>query len=224
MAKTIENLFLFLLYFSDLLIILLFLIYNKKNKKEKILLAITLYCCVDILINCITQIFTTGYITYVAYSFFTAFEYLIFAWCFWLIIENKVFKKAIAIISTLFVLFLIVYYCTTKPRSIDSIPIGLETIIILLYSFYYLYEQMNNTANLFIYNKYQFWIVTGIMIYLSGSFFIYIFANQIDRKLLMRFWFLTNAFYVLKNVFFAIGILIHVKQEKSILPRNPVLI
>ncbi|MFL5788804.1 MAG: hypothetical protein ACJ748_12170 [Flavisolibacter sp.] len=202
----------------------MFLIYNKKNKKEKILLAITLYCCVDILINCTTQIFSSGYITYVAYSFFTAFEYLVFAWCFWLIIENKVFKKAIAIISTLFVLFLIVYYCTTKPRSIDSIPIGLETIIILLYSFYYLYEQMNNTANLFIYNKYQFWIVTGIMIYLSGSFFIYIFANQIDRKLLMRFWFLTNAFYVLKNVFFAIGILIHVKQEKSILPRNPVLI
>src|SRR5438105_3104578 len=114
MTKTIENLFVLLLYFSDLLIILLFLIYYNKNKKEKSLLAITLYCFTDILINCITQVSSSGFVTYVAYSFFTSFEYLIFAWCFWLIVENKLFRKAIGAISTLFILFLIIYYSSTK--------------------------------------------------------------------------------------------------------------
>lgn len=224
MTKTIENLFVFLLYFSDFSIILLFLIYNNKNKKEKCLLAISLYCLVDILINSLTQLFSSHLVTYISYTFFTSFEYLIFAWCFLTFIESHVFRKIIIIISSLFILFLIVYYSTTTPRSIDSVPIGMETILVLLYSFYYLYEQLNNSQTLFIYNKYHFWIVTGIMIYLSGSFFIYIFANQIDRNLLMRFWFLTNAFYVLKNVLFAIGIFINIKQHKTVIPRNTVLI
>ena len=224
MTKTIENLFVFLLYFSDFSIILLFLIYNNKNKKEKSLLAISLYCLVDILINYTTQLFTSHLVTYIAYTFFTSFEYLVFAWCFWNFIQNQRFRKAIVIVSTLFILFLIIYYSTTKPRSIDSVPIGMETILVLVYSFYYLFEQLNNSQTLFIYNKYHFWIVTGIMIYLSGSFFIYIFANQIDRNLLMRFWFLTNAFYVLKNVFFAIGIVINIKQQKTVIRRNTVLI
>ncbi len=104
---------------------------------------------------------------------------------------------------------------TTTPKNIDSVPIGIETILILIYSFYYFYEQINDTSNLFIYITYQFWIVIGIMIYLAGSFFIYIFANHVDRQTLNQYWFLTNVFYVIKNILFVVAILIHVKQSKN---------
>lgn len=125
--------------------------------------------------------------------------------------------------SIAFTVFLVFYYFNAKYRSVDSVPIGIQTILILIYAFYYFFEQMNNTSNLFIYSRYPFWIITGIMIYLAGSFFIYIFANQIDKKFLLNYWFLTNIFYSLKNLLFALGILFNVNQKKKSLKIRPYL-
>jgi hypothetical protein len=215
MAKTIEDLFILLLFLTDLLFILCFFLFFKKSKLEKPLLALFLYCLLDIIVNSITELPVSRLLLFISYAFFTAFEYLVFAFILWLNIKNNTFRKLIAYISIFFVIFLCFYNSITEPRSIDSIPIGMETIFILIYSFYYLYEQMKETNNFFIYNKYQFWIVTGIMIYLSGAFFIYIFANQVDKVTLNKFWFLTNAFYVIKNIFFGIGLMTLIKKPKK---------
>ena len=62
------------------------------------------------------------------------------------------------------------------------------------------------------------------MIYLAGSFFIYVFAKQVDKEILNQYWFLTNVFYIIKNIFFAIGILTFRKtNQKSIVPETPPL-
>jgi hypothetical protein len=79
---------------------------------------------------------------------------------------------------------------------------------------------MSEIDNTFVYNKPSFWIVTGIMIYLAGSFFIYVFANQVEKAVLNQFWFLTNVLYVVKNLLFALGIFIHVKQLKNPTPQK----
>jgi hypothetical protein len=52
------------------------------------------------------------------------------------------------------------------------------------------------------------------MIYLAGSFFIYVLANQVDRETLNNYWFLTNALYVLKNILFAVGIFTFINNRK----------
>jgi heme/copper-type cytochrome/quinol oxidase subunit 2 len=51
------------------------------------------------------------------------------------------------------------------------------------------------------------------MIYLSGSFFIYLFANQIPLKDLPQYWMFTDIFYILKNVLFLIAILVFALQK-----------
>ena len=86
-------------------------------------------------------------------------------------------------------------------------PIGFETILILIFSFYYLYEQMNDNQNLFIYSNYSFWVILGFMIYLAGSFFIYIFANQTQEAI--KYWYFTNIFSILKDLFFIIALLLN---------------
>jgi len=116
-------------------------------------------------------------------------------------------------LSVLFLLFMVSYTYYFESRSVDSIPIGVETILILVYSFYYFFEEMNNLDNLFIYSKPEFWIVTGMIIYLAGSFFIYVFANQVDRKTLAQYWFLTNAFYVLQMLLFTTGLIIYTRKQ-----------
>ncbi|MDQ3681856.1 MAG: hypothetical protein M3352_02135 [Bacteroidota bacterium] len=214
MTKIIGDLFYFLVYITDILLIVLYFIFFKHTKTVKPLVVIIIYCVIDLIINYFVEVFPFR-VMFFLYSFFTLAEYILFTTFFWLNIKSKSFRNVVILTAVLFTIFLLIYYNVTTTQVLDSIPIGIETILILIYSFYYLYEQMNDTNNLFIYTTYPFWIVTGIMIYLAGSFFIYIFANQVDREILLKYWFLTNVFYVIKNILFAIAILIHVKQSKS---------
>ena len=104
------------------------------------------------------------------------------------------------------------YYVLRSRPVLDSIPIGIETILIFVFTFFYFYEQLNDTTSLFIYSKPSFWAVLGILLYLAGSFFIYIFANQISVKELGKYWIITNISSILKNIFFAIAIYIQANQ------------
>jgi uncharacterized Tic20 family protein len=102
-----------------------------------------------------------------------------------------------------------------KVRGIDSIPIGIEAILILIFSFYYLYEQMKDTETLFVYSRYTFWIVLGMMLYLAGSFFIYIYASQLPPNQVGKYWIFTNIFSILKNIIFAIAIFINASEKAN---------
>lgn len=138
----------------------------------------------------------------------TLYEYSFFTYFIWRNIKSKKFKRVIAIASAFFFLFLLFYYTNTKLKRVDSFPIGVESILILIFSFYFFYQEINNPDVLFIYNDYKFWITTGIMIYISGSFFIYIFANQIPKNQLAQYWSFTYLFLGIMNILFSVGILI----------------
>lgn len=155
------------------------------------------------------------YLKVFLYSSFTFIEYVFFAYILYLNIKKLAFHKVILITSLIFTIFLIIFYFGTNLKKIDSIPIGVETIIIFLYSFYFLYEQMNNTETLFIYNKYSFWLILGMLMYLAGGFFIYIFANQLEATELHKYWFFTNIFIIIKNILFVIAIFINSKQTTT---------
>jgi hypothetical protein len=99
--------------------------------------------------------------------------------------------------------------------TIDSIQIGIETIIILVFAYYYLYERMNDANTLFIYNTYPFWVVIGIVLYLSGSFFVYIFAGFLTEDEIRRYWVITNIFSIVKSILFAVALLIHAKPTRN---------
>jgi hypothetical protein len=147
-----------------------------------------------------------GGIKLTLYAAFTFFEYLSFAYFLFLQIKNNTFKKYMSYLSVMFCIFIVVYSLTVKFKSIDSVPIGIETILIIIFSFYYLYEEMNDTTTLFIYNKPAFWIILGIVLYLAGSFFIYIFASYLKQEEVKKYWPITNGFSILKHIFFCIAI------------------
>jgi hypothetical protein len=219
MTITIENLFFYSAIGSDLLVLLLFILFLKNYKKNNSIILIAIYIIIALILG-VTGKFVTHDFMFYAYGAFTFIEYILFSTIFYLNIKSKIVRKVIFFISIIFTVFLLIYYSQMSFRSIDSIPIGVETIFILLYAFYYLFEQMNDLENSFIYNKYHFWLIIGIMLYLAGSFFIYVFANQVDEAIVNQFWLLTNVFYIIKNIFFAIAFLILVKQSKVSCPKS----
>lgn len=145
-------------------------------------------------------------------SFTTLAEYTLLIWFIWLNIKNPTIKKLALFISVMFIIFIIIYSATVPIKTIDNVPIGVETILILSFSFYFLYEKMNDPNIVLIYNDYRFWIVLGMIIYLAGSFFIYIFSDQLQRKDFEKYLMLPYVFYTMKNILFAVGIFLHARQ------------
>jgi hypothetical protein len=150
------------------------------------------------------------------YSLFTVLETIAFVTFLFLELKNQHVKKALTMIGLCFLIFNFLFPMLYNEKLIDSVQIGVETIIILVFSFYYLYEETNDTSTLYIYSTSQFWVIIGMVLYLSGSFFIYLFADSIGEAQAKKYWPFTNVFSVMKNLFFAIAIIINSKPPKKL--------
>lgn len=148
-------------------------------------------------------------------STYTLVEFFLFSLFIWLIIDNRQFKKVIAVVSTLFIIFICYYFFTTKWNFFDSVPVACESILIFTFSLYYLFEQINKPRVLFIYNTSMFWIILGFLVYLAGSFFIYTFADNLDRNDRVKFWFIPFIFNTIKNIFFSLAFSRREAKDKS---------
>ena len=211
-TKTIENLFNYLASYSAFLPLIFFFLFLKKCRKERVIWIILVYSIYNYLTDIGLLYLNHNPSRIFLYSSFTFFEYSLFTSILYLVIKNKKFKKFIIIASILFSTFIVSYNLSVKIKFLDSIPIGVEAILILIFSFYYLYEQMQDTDNLFVYSRYPFWIVLGMMLYLAGSFFIYIYTSQLPASQIARYWIFTNVFSILKNIFFSLAIIIYKSQ------------
>ncbi len=218
LAKTniIENLFPYIAVYSSFLPIALFALNWKKCKDSRPLWVIILYAFfVDFLINYAVDFVPHSPVKRTLYASYTFFEFLAFAYFLFLHIKKKQFRDLITFASLGFLIFIVAYNLIVKYKFIDSIPIGVETILIMIFAFYYLYEELKDSSTLFIYSKPVFWIIFGIVIYLAGNFFIYIFAESLKRHEVQQYWYITNIFTIIKNIFFSIAILLHTKSPKQ---------
>jgi hypothetical protein len=93
-------------------------------------------------------------------------------------------------------------------KMIDSIPIGVETILIYSFIIYCFYEQFKQTQSDFIYKDPFFWFAFGIMIYLGGSFFFYILADHINEDKLVEYSRLTYIADIVKNALFLYALIL----------------
>jgi hypothetical protein len=139
---------------------------------------------------------------------YTFFEYSVFAFIFWTNLSHKKVRKLIIVVSFLFFAFQVFYLLTTNIRKLDTIPIGIETILMLIYISFFFYE-FSKISNSYIYNHYCFWIAVGVLIYLGGSFFFYIFIENLTKEQVIAFGNLTFVAEIIKNLCFAIAIFLY---------------
>ena len=221
MTETIENLFVYLATYAPLVPICVF-IWKLPSASRNLVLQLTiLYCVVEFTVNfSALRIFNSAIKSNstirLIYSIFTATEYGFFASQFFVLIAHRLSRKLIIISSVFFFLFWTIFRLYVKYDVLDSVPIGIETILILSFAFRFLFEQMDEVSSGFIYNRYSFWITSGIMIYLSGSFFCYLYANQVSDQVRNVFWMFQNIFAIIKTVCFTIAVFIATKRKLSV--------
>lgn len=184
-------------------------------------MAIVCYLAIDFIYNSLYPFLNLENIDSYLFPVFTLIETSFFSLFFYFALDKKSYKRAVQYLAIIFSIsmvfyYLMVYYYMGNPPRLDSIPIAIETLLMICFLLMYLYEQINDTTTLFIYTKSTFWIAIGIMLYLAGSLFIYIFTNMISLDDVSRYWMFTNIFAVIKNLMFAIGIYVEGKQSPRV--------
>ncbi len=114
----------------------------------------------------------------------------------------------------MFIVFLIIYYSSLKIRLIDSIPIGVEFLLLFVWIFYYFYYSLSDLdLESGIYERSSFWFVVGIFVYLASTFFLNILGNSIDDKRVKEYYYFSYLGDILRNILFAVAIYIYPKNQ-----------
>jgi hypothetical protein len=117
----------------------------------------------------------------------------------------------------IFTTFDVVDYFLRKDKSFNSTTTGAEAIIIISLCLYYFYEQLRDASNLLIYTTHDFWIIIAFLIYISGTFFLYIFAENTlqDKDFQVQYIYINSGFNLLRNILLSIAMLMKPTQKSK---------
>lgn len=194
--------------------IILFFFSKRKETGFFYLLIYLIYSLLsDIFINPVIS--HTSHKPYLGFRLFTIVEYCLLTALLFKHIKSRRFKKVIQFISILFIAFALFDIFQGKSDSFDSYPSGLECILIIAYSIYYLFEKINEPDSLFLYNTPMFWVVVGLILYFSGTFFLYIYSqnNVGNDSFKMTYKFVNSGFNILKLVLISVALLVKPPKE-----------
>ncbi|MDQ6761342.1 MAG: hypothetical protein M3015_01800 [Bacteroidota bacterium] len=210
--------------FSHLLPLVFFLLF-KRNSKEKSLRAIFYY-----ILYCILNEFAGYYFhlihvetPYFLYSIFTVLEFSFFCLFYYYVSSGYKIKKLIFPIWIFFIIIAIIdFFFINKMGGFDSFTSGLQSLLIIGMCIYYLFQQIKGSTNLQVYSTSNFWIIITFLIYLSGTFFLYIFTETMihDKHFQNQYIYINSSFNIIKNILLSIAMLMKSDEVKPQQKRN----
>jgi hypothetical protein len=119
------------------------------------------------------------------------------------------FKKLLAVASAIFIVInFSIFENFFNPRSFSSNLLATEAYILLVYCMlYYLSELKDDSKNLF--KGPDFWVVTGLSIYVVINFFVFLFylpMIDVDLDLAINIWNVHNIAFIIFCLFLTKGL------------------
>lgn len=202
-----------------------FLLFKRKSKEKtlRVVLFYILYCIVNEGMSFYLQSFGSPNTVYL-FLLFTIVEYSFFCYFIYLILPKNLVKRSVPFVWIGFLLFAFIDYAFfSKAQEFDSIASGIESIIVLMLSIYFLFSQVKGANSLLIYSTFNFWAVIAFLIYFSGTFFLYLMTERMmhDVSFQKQYFVINISFNILKNLLLCVAMTMRVntvKQEKSVIP------
>jgi hypothetical protein len=157
-------------------------------------------------------------VPFLSFRFVTITEGIFFSLYLYNVLQTNVAKRILLICIVLFFSYSLFDLFQSKAATFDSIPTVLESLMIISFSVYYLYEKMTNPDSLFLYNSPHFWIVAALLLYFSGSFFAFIYAQNSSNspEVAKTFRTITGYLAFFQNILFLIAFIIAKKPDKTL--------
>lgn len=195
-----------LAFFTEILPIVFYLIFLKRNRGEG-LWVIFLYCILSVLTEILAGILRLPIIV----DFYNIVQFTLFSLFFYFSLKDKRFKY-IPIIGA--VIFYVIAIRNFSNTGFDSFSLSLASIFFIPYCILLLYEQMRDSNIMIVYTDKKFWIIVAFFLYFSGTLFLYIYINTLPKDQQSNYWSINNFFEILKNILFCIAFIMK-KRDKS---------
>jgi len=196
------------------LIPIILLLFTRKRHRGKGLWVISIY----LFYNLITELINTYYNHrfhenfYLNWNFFNIVEYCLLAFFIRALLRNKTLKILILVFSLLFLVIAFTNIFSGAYRDdYDSVTNGLESILLIIYSIFYLFEQISRPDHIFFYSIPEFWIIVAILLYFSGTFFFNTYAHDLiksSKSFQDQYSAINNAFEILKSLLFGVAMVV----------------
>ena len=226
MANTISKILQNIASFSSLLPLILFFIFQRNNKSKE-LRVISFYLIYAVLNDILAYyLFRIANLRpFFIYDIFDVVEFCLFSWFFYLIINNTKIKRLVIPLIVLFCIFSIsLYIFLPGNNSFSSIIAGVESVLIISMCIYYFFDQLKDSNTLLIYASINFWIIISFLIYLSGTFFLYIYSDSRmnDKTFVKNYIIINSSFIILKGILLGIAMLMkpNKKNNQNIFPED----
>jgi hypothetical protein len=201
--------------YSSLLPILISLFFYKKIKEISIWVVV-LYCLYSFVNDeIIDHKLKHDQNVSIYLYYFTLFEYLAFGGILYTFIKKSAIKKVLIFATIIFSFFCLYMINFGKLKVFDSLQTSIECIIIILFCLYFLFEQLANPQEEFIYTSYKFWITITLLIYLSGAFFLFTYAADLPYEERQDYWSILFICNIIKNILFSMAIYISTRLRKD---------
>lgn len=103
-------------------------------------------------------------------------------------------------------------------KNLDSWSNGVETIAVIILSVIFFYDQLIKPQTLFVYSTAIFWIVAGILIYKTGTFFLFLYFDTLEHTETANFgnlYIINSAFLIIRSILFSIAFIMKKNDRKK---------
>lgn len=218
-----KELLTYLSYTSHLLPAIFFFLFLRRNKKKELrvvfLYIIIAFITDTTLLNFNAKLFPV--LNFTVLSVFTFLEFLLLTTFIYLSLSTNFFKKIILASGAVFMLFCIShYFFKLGNQKFDTLPASIESLLVLIFCILYFIDNVNQNKDSFLYENYQFWIIVGILLYLAGTLFLFIFSSSFTASEMHTFWNINYFLNILKNLLFAIAFFMKKETTNNLTMQN----
>lgn len=197
---------------------------RKKSLKGRGLWVIFIYLCYCIVTEAVNsyynQVFSQN--SYFNFNLFTIIEYILLTMYIRRIVRNKTFRTIILVTMVLFIPYATYNLVGRYSNEFDSLSSSLESILLLIYAIFYLFEQITKPSHIFFYAIPEFWVIVAILLYFSGTFFLDLYAQgQLDSNVVFKYQYqvINAAFNILKNLLLGVAMVVKDNVEDNNFPK-----
>ena len=178
------------------------------KKKTNGLWLLAIYLFYSILTDLVLNKLSLKYFQSEIYSYrlFTIIEFFLLSIYLFKELISSNYRTFIKISIIIFSLFVVFDLATGTLNEFDSIPTGVESILILSSSVLLLYERIIKNED---YNVSSIWISIGLVLFFSGTFFLFILSesNFNNSGFSKTYSYILASFKIISYCLFSVGMI-----------------
>jgi hypothetical protein len=183
--------------------------FGRWNKLPNTLRLIPIYSVVVGIIDIVGWRYPRLYMNsnHITVNFITSIEALALGYIYYRILQNNISKKVFLGVLTMFFLFFLQQLFINNLAVLNGRLLASASLIMMLASLVSFYDMLNLDTDRRLGQLYCFWLNSGVLLSFSGSFFAYMYSDQLNQvfNLLHLLWYIPLTLIIVLKLSLAVA-------------------